>query len=44
MVFAPGVAPIIADAATYVGIVAIGHVMMRLVAGPSREDRLRKKS
>jgi hypothetical protein len=44
MVFAPGVAPILADAATYVGIVAIGHAVMRLIAGPSREDRLRNKS
>jgi hypothetical protein len=43
MVFAPGVAPIIADAATYVGIVAIGHAVMRLVAGPSRADRLRNE-
>jgi len=41
MVFAPGVAPILADALAYVGIVAIGHAVMRLVAGPSREDRLR---
>lgn len=44
MVFAPGVVPIIADAATYVGIVAIGHAVMRLVAGPSRGDRLRNES
>ena len=44
MVFAPGIAPIIADALAYIGIVAIGHVVMRLVAGPSREDRLRNKS
>ena len=44
MVFAPGIAPILADAATYVGIVAIGHAMMRLIAGPSRTDKLRKKS
>src|SRR6266849_8683004 len=44
MVFAPGVAPILADAATYVGIVAIGHAVMRLIAGPSCEDRLRMKS
>ena len=41
MVFAPGVAPILADAATYVGIVVIGHGVMRLIAGPSGEDRLR---
>ena len=44
MVFAPGIAPIIADALAYIGIVAIGHAVMRLVAGPSREDRLRNKS
>ena len=44
MVFAPGVAPIIADALAYIGIVAIGHAVMRLVAGPAREDRLRHKS
>jgi hypothetical protein len=40
MVFAPGVAPILADAATYAGIVALGHAVMRLIAGPAREDRL----
>jgi len=44
MVFAPGVAPILADAAAYVGIVAIGHAVMRLIAGPSRRDRLRNES
>ena len=44
MVFAPGMAPVIADAATYVGIVVIGHAVMRLVAGPSRAGRLRHKS
>jgi hypothetical protein len=44
MVFAPGVAPILADAAAYVGIVTIGHAVMRLVAGPAREDRLRNES
>jgi len=44
MVFAPGVAPIIADSLAYIGIVAIGHAVMRLVAGPSSEDRLRNKS
>ena len=43
MVFAPGIAPILADAATYVGIVAIGHAVMRLFAGPSRADRLRNE-
>jgi hypothetical protein len=44
MVFAPGIAPILADAATYVGIVAIGHAAMRLIAGPAREDRLARRS
>ncbi|HMG74067.1 MAG TPA: hypothetical protein VK582_11255 [Pyrinomonadaceae bacterium] len=44
MVFAPGIAPILADAAAYIGIVAIGHAVMRLIAGPSREDRLRNES
>ena len=40
MVFAPGVAPILADGAAYFGIVVLGHAVMRLVAGPAREDRL----
>lgn len=40
MVFAPGVAPALADAATYVGAMVLGHVVMRFVAGPAREDRL----
>jgi hypothetical protein len=40
MVFAPGVAPILADSATYVGIVALGHAVMRLIAGAACEDRL----
>jgi len=43
MVFAPGVAPIVADAAAYVGIVALGHAVMRLIAGPAREDRLARR-
>jgi hypothetical protein len=40
MVFSPGVAPILADSAAYIGIVVLGHAVMRLVAGPAREDRL----
>jgi hypothetical protein len=43
MVFAPGVGPIIADGLAYVGIVLIGHAVMRLVAGDSSADRLRDK-
>jgi hypothetical protein len=44
IVFAPGVAPVLADAATYVAIVALGHAVMRLVAGPAREDRFARSS
>ena len=40
MVFSPGIAPILADSAAYVGIVVVGHAVMRLVAGPARADRL----
>jgi hypothetical protein len=40
MVFAPGVIPILADAATYVGMVAVGHGVMRFIAGPASEDQL----
>ena len=40
MVFGPGVAPILADSAAYILIVVVGHAVMRLVAGPAREDRL----
>ena len=43
MVFAPGVAPILADSATYVGIVVVGHAVMRLVSGPAGEDRLTRR-
>lgn len=40
MVFAPGVAPIVADGATYFAIVVVGHAVMRLIAGPAKDDRL----
>jgi hypothetical protein len=40
MVFAPGIAPLLADAATYLGIVLLGHAVMSLVAGLSGDDRL----
>ena len=40
MVFAPGIAPILADSAAYILIVVVGHGVMRLLAGPAREDRL----
>ena len=41
--FAPGLAPILADSAIYVGLVALGHVLMRLVAGPAQGDRLAQR-
>ena len=44
MVFSPGLAPILADSVTYIGIVLVGHVVMRLVAGPAREDRLARET
>jgi hypothetical protein len=43
MVFAPGVAPILADGATYAGIVFLGHAVMSLIAGPASEDRLARQ-
>jgi hypothetical protein len=43
MVFAPGVAPVLADAVTYAGIVILGHVAMRLVAGPASDDKLARQ-
>jgi len=39
MMFEPGVAPIVADGVTYAGVVAVGHAVMRLIAGPAIEDR-----
>ena len=44
MVFAPGVAPFVADGATYAGVVVMGHAVMRLIAGPAIEDRLARQS
>ena len=40
MVFSPGLAPIVADSVIYIGIVVLGHAVMRLVAGPSSGDPL----
>ena len=42
--FAPGVLPVLAVAATYVSFVAVGHAVMRLVAGPANADRLASRS
>jgi len=43
MVFAPGIAPILADGATYAAIVILGHAVMRLIAGPAGDDRLARQ-
>jgi hypothetical protein len=43
MVFGHGVAPVIADAATYVAVVAVGHVTMWWVSGPARASRLARE-
>jgi hypothetical protein len=43
MVFAPGVAPILADGATYAGIVLVGHAVMRLISRPASKDRLARQ-
>ena len=43
MVFARGVAPVLADAATYVGLVALGHAVMRIVSGAARGSRLSRQ-
>ena len=40
MVFAPGIAPFLADAATYCALMVVGHAVMRWVAGPAAADRL----
>ena len=39
-VYAPGMAPILAISATYVGLLVVGHWVMRLVAGPAGKDVL----
>jgi hypothetical protein len=38
--YGPGFAPVLAISATYILLVLVGHGVMRLVAGPAREDRL----
>jgi hypothetical protein len=42
--YGPGVAPVLAIAASYAIMVVLGHGMMRLVAGPARADRLVRRS
>ena len=42
--FAPGIAPILGVSGVYALLVAVGHAVMRLVAGPARSDSLRGHS
>lgn len=41
--YGPGIAPVLAIAATYVILVAVGHGVMRLVSGPAGADRLARR-
>ena len=44
IVFARGLVPILVVSATYAGVVALGHLVMRYVAGPAQGDRLVQRS
>ena len=41
--YGPGIAPVLAVSAIYVIMVVLGYAVMRLVAGPPREDRLARR-
>jgi len=43
MTFAPGIAPVLADATIYALLVIVGHVVMRMVVGPAQEDSLARQ-
>ena len=43
MVFSPGIAPVLADAVTYLGFVALGHAVMRWISGPAAADVLARR-
>jgi hypothetical protein len=38
IVFSPGLTPVVADAAVYALLLASGHAVMRITAGPSRDQ------
>ena len=40
MTFGPGIAPVLADSVVYALLILIGHVVMRMVAGPANSDPL----
>ena len=41
--YGPGIAPVLAVSATYIVMVLLGHGVMRVIAGPAREDRLARR-
>ena len=41
--YAPGLAPVFATSAAYVILGTLGHLLMRLVAGPAAADRLARR-
>jgi len=41
--YAPGIAPVLAVAATYVLLGVVGHGVMRLTAGPASSDQLARR-
>ena len=41
--YGPGIAPVLAIAATYAIMVILGHSVMRLVAGPAAGSRLARR-
>ena len=43
IIFAPGFAPIVAVSTTYIGAIALGHSIMRLVAGSAQGDQLARR-
>ncbi|HEX4737166.1 MAG TPA: hypothetical protein VH331_06360 [Allosphingosinicella sp.] len=44
IVFAPGASPVLVDAGIWIGTVVLAQAVMRLVAGPTAEDRLADRS
>jgi hypothetical protein len=43
MTFAPGIAPVLADATVYALLVVVGHAVMRMVVGPAQGDSLAQR-
>ncbi len=43
MTFAPGIAPVLADATIYALLVVVGHAVMRMVVGPAQGDSLAQR-